>query len=175
LSQPVRPRIRCFVATILTPGSASPARRGPFTAGSPGWQRAACHTHVNSCGATAGDRMGQLIEFNLNDGGTILVEVHETTRTGGQVTRGPGGDQMTERARHTFEDARATRRTRRPGDHHPAPWHGAGPRRGAGRVRPGPERRSRRLHHRRRQRNRQLQNRHDLAAHRALVRPCLAA
>jgi len=49
--------------------------------------------------------MGQLVEFNLNDGGTILVEVHETTRTGGPVTRGLDGDQVTERARHTFEDA----------------------------------------------------------------------
>ena len=49
--------------------------------------------------------MGQLVEFSLNDGGTILVEVHETTRTGGPVTRGLGGDQITERARLTFEDA----------------------------------------------------------------------
>lgn len=49
--------------------------------------------------------MGQLVEFDLNDGGTILVEVHETTRTDGPVTRGLGGDQVTERARHTFEDA----------------------------------------------------------------------
>jgi hypothetical protein len=45
--------------------------------------------------------MGRLVEFDLNDGGTILVEVHETTRTGGPVTRGLSGDQVTERARHT--------------------------------------------------------------------------
>lgn len=49
--------------------------------------------------------MGQLVEFGLNDGGTILVEVHETTRTGGPVTRDLRGEQVTERARHTFEDA----------------------------------------------------------------------
>lgn len=49
--------------------------------------------------------MGRLVEFDLNDGGTILVEVHEMTRTGGPVTRGLSGDQVTERARHTFEDA----------------------------------------------------------------------
>ncbi len=49
--------------------------------------------------------MGQLVEFSLNDGSTILVEVHETTRTGGPVTRDFRGDQVTERARHTFEDA----------------------------------------------------------------------
>jgi hypothetical protein len=30
--------------------------------------------------------MGRLVEFGLNDGGTILVEVHETARTGGPVT-----------------------------------------------------------------------------------------
>jgi Trypsin-co-occurring domain 1 len=50
--------------------------------------------------------MGQLVEFDLNDGGTILVEVHEaTTGFSGPVTRGLGGDQVTERARYTFEDA----------------------------------------------------------------------
>ena len=49
--------------------------------------------------------MGRLVEFDLKDGGTILVEVHETTRTSGPVTRDFRGDQVTERARHTFEDA----------------------------------------------------------------------
>ncbi len=49
--------------------------------------------------------MGRLVEFSLNDGGTILVEVQETTYGGGPVTRGLGSDQVTERARHTFEDA----------------------------------------------------------------------
>ena len=49
--------------------------------------------------------MGQLVEFPLQDGGTILVEVHETTRVGGPVTRGLGGEQITERARQSFEDA----------------------------------------------------------------------
>lgn len=49
--------------------------------------------------------MGQLVEFGLNDGGTILVEVHEASRVGGPVTRGLSGDQVTERARQTFEDA----------------------------------------------------------------------
>ena len=33
--------------------------------------------------------MGQLVEFSLNDGGTILVEVHETTRAGGTGHTGP--------------------------------------------------------------------------------------
>jgi len=49
--------------------------------------------------------MGQLVECDLNDGGTILVEVHEATRSGGPVTRDLRGGQVTERARHTFEDA----------------------------------------------------------------------
>jgi hypothetical protein len=49
--------------------------------------------------------MGQLVEFDLNDGGTILVEVHEMTHTSGPITRGLDGGQVTERARHTFEDA----------------------------------------------------------------------
>ena len=49
--------------------------------------------------------MGQLVEFGLNDGGTILVEVHEVSRAGVPVTRGIGGGQVTERARQTFEEA----------------------------------------------------------------------
>jgi hypothetical protein len=49
--------------------------------------------------------MGQLVEFSLEDGGTILVEVHETADTRGPVTRGLGGEQVAERARHTFEEA----------------------------------------------------------------------
>ncbi len=49
--------------------------------------------------------MGQLVEFPLHDGGTILVEVHPVAISGGPVTHGLGGDQVTERARHSFEDA----------------------------------------------------------------------
>jgi hypothetical protein len=49
--------------------------------------------------------MGQLVEFGLNDGGTILVEVHETTSAAGPVTRDLDGSKVTERAQHTFEDA----------------------------------------------------------------------
>jgi hypothetical protein len=49
--------------------------------------------------------MGQLVEFGLTGGGTILVEVHETARVGEPVTRGLHGEQVTGRARLTFEDA----------------------------------------------------------------------
>ena len=49
--------------------------------------------------------MGQLVEFSSTGGGTILVEVHETARVGEPVTRGLHGEQVTERARLTFEDA----------------------------------------------------------------------
>ncbi len=33
-----------------------------------------------------GGKAGQLVEFGLNDGGTILVEVREATLVGGPVT-----------------------------------------------------------------------------------------
>ena len=49
--------------------------------------------------------MRQLVEFGLNDGGTILLEVHETASVTGPVTRDLCGGQVTERARKTFEDA----------------------------------------------------------------------
>jgi hypothetical protein len=49
--------------------------------------------------------MGQLVEFPLQDGGTVLVEVHETTRRGGSVTRGLSDAKVTERAQQSFEDA----------------------------------------------------------------------
>jgi hypothetical protein len=42
-----------------------------------------------------------LVEFGLNDGGTILVEVHETAGATGPVTRDICGGQATERARQT--------------------------------------------------------------------------
>jgi hypothetical protein len=48
--------------------------------------------------------MRQLVEFGLNDGGTILLEVHETASVTGPVTRDLCGGQVTERARKTFED-----------------------------------------------------------------------
>jgi hypothetical protein len=49
--------------------------------------------------------MRQLVEFGLNDGGTILLEVHETASVAGPVTRDLCDGQVTERARQTFEDA----------------------------------------------------------------------
>ena len=49
--------------------------------------------------------MRQLVEFGLNDGDTILLEVHETASVTGPVTRDLCGGQVTERARQTFEDA----------------------------------------------------------------------
>ncbi len=49
--------------------------------------------------------MGRLVEFSMNDGGTILVEVHDATLTAGPVTRDLRGGQVTERARRTFEEA----------------------------------------------------------------------
>jgi hypothetical protein len=49
--------------------------------------------------------MRQLVEFGLNDGGTILLEVHETASVTGPVTRDLCDGQVTERARQTFEDA----------------------------------------------------------------------
>ena len=63
--------------------------------------------------------MRQLVEFGLNDGGTILVEVHETASVTGPVTRDLCGGQVTERARKTFEDA-VQPSNPRPGDHHAA-------------------------------------------------------
>jgi hypothetical protein len=49
--------------------------------------------------------MRQLVEFGLNDGGMILVEVHETASATGPVTRDLCGGHATERARQTVEDA----------------------------------------------------------------------
>ena len=49
--------------------------------------------------------MRQLVEFGLNDGGMILVEVHETASATGPVTRDLCGGQAIERARQTVEDA----------------------------------------------------------------------
>lgn len=49
--------------------------------------------------------MRQLVEFGLYDGGTILLEVHETASVTGPVTRDLCGGQVTERARQPFEDA----------------------------------------------------------------------
>jgi hypothetical protein len=63
--------------------------------------------------------MRRLVEFGLNDGGTILLEVHETASVAGPVTRDLCDGQVTKRARQTFEDA-VQRRTPRPGDHHAA-------------------------------------------------------
>jgi hypothetical protein len=47
-----------------------------------------------------------LVEFPLADGGTIFVEVHApTTPRSGPVTRGLNAEQVTERAKQTFQDA----------------------------------------------------------------------
>lgn len=47
--------------------------------------------------------MGQLVEFPLTDGSSVLVEVAENWT--GPVTRGLKGSDVTERARQTFEEA----------------------------------------------------------------------
>lgn len=47
--------------------------------------------------------MGQLIEFPLLAGGSVLVEA--TGRPAGTVTRGLKGTEVVERARQTFEEA----------------------------------------------------------------------
>jgi len=49
--------------------------------------------------------MGELVEFPLEDGGSLLIEVHPTAPPGQPVTRGLDGAEVTERARRTFEDA----------------------------------------------------------------------
>jgi hypothetical protein len=50
--------------------------------------------------------MGQLVEFPLVEGGSILVEVREPVRLSGQpVVRGRGAEEVTDRARQTFEHA----------------------------------------------------------------------
>ena len=60
------------------------------------------HTHVTSQPRRRGRRrMRQLVEFGLNDGSMILVEVHETASATGPVTRDLCGGQATERARQT--------------------------------------------------------------------------
>jgi hypothetical protein len=52
-----------------------------------------------------GEAMRQLVEFPLEGGGTILVEVDEAS-IGGPVTRGLGDyRQVPAQAQHTFEDA----------------------------------------------------------------------
>jgi hypothetical protein len=48
--------------------------------------------------------MGQLVEFPLEGGGSILVQV-DAARAGGQVTRGLGERRVTEQASQTFEQA----------------------------------------------------------------------
>lgn len=47
--------------------------------------------------------MGQLVEFPLQDGGSVLIEVEQVAT--GPVTRGRGGGDVTERAQCTFEQA----------------------------------------------------------------------
>jgi hypothetical protein len=47
---------------------------------------------------------GRLVEFPLEDGGTILVEVADA-HTEGRVTRGLDRDGLTEQTQHTFEQA----------------------------------------------------------------------
>lgn len=48
--------------------------------------------------------MGQLVEFPLEGGGSVLVQV-DGARAGGQVTRGVGERRVTEQASQTFEQA----------------------------------------------------------------------
>jgi hypothetical protein len=47
--------------------------------------------------------MGQLVEFPLQDGGLVLVEVSQTGLVGGPITRGGSG--ISERAQRSFEEA----------------------------------------------------------------------
>jgi hypothetical protein len=47
--------------------------------------------------------MAQLVEFPLDGGGSVLVQVQDVT--GGQVTRGLGDRHVLERAQHSFEEA----------------------------------------------------------------------
>jgi Trypsin-co-occurring domain 1 len=50
--------------------------------------------------------MGRLVEFPLEQGGSVLVEVPDASPTGRPVTRGLGGGEgVTERAQRTFESA----------------------------------------------------------------------
>jgi hypothetical protein len=62
--------------------------------------------------------MRQLVVWP-NDGGTILLEVHETASITGQVIPDLCGGQETERARQIHCRRRATSNPR-PGDHHAA-------------------------------------------------------
>lgn len=48
--------------------------------------------------------MGQLVEFPLEGGGSVLVQV-DAARTGGPVTRGLGERRIMEQASQTFEQA----------------------------------------------------------------------
>jgi Trypsin-co-occurring domain 1 len=52
-----------------------------------------------------GDRVGQLVEFPLADGSSVLVEVHPTAAAGSPVTRGIGPSDVVDRAHRSFEDA----------------------------------------------------------------------
>ena len=47
--------------------------------------------------------MGQLIELNLNEGGSVLVEVDEPGR--GPVTRGRGASELVSKASKSLEEA----------------------------------------------------------------------
>jgi Trypsin-co-occurring domain 1 len=50
-----------------------------------------------------GDRVAHLVEFPLEDGGSVLVEVQEESPE--RVTRGWGEERVTARAQATFEDS----------------------------------------------------------------------
>jgi Trypsin-co-occurring domain 1 len=50
--------------------------------------------------------MGRVVEFPLEDGGTVLVRVADDSYAGGEPTRGLGGSlNIVDRAQDTFEDA----------------------------------------------------------------------
>ncbi len=105
-------------------------------------------------------QLGQLVECPLEDGGTVLVLVHNTARAGGPMACGLHGEQVTERVRQA---SKTPSNALSPAQAIITRLRGLNetPRRSAGRVRPGPTRRSRCLH--RRLRRRRLQNRPHLA------------
>ena len=65
--------------------------------------------------------MKRLVEFSLDEGGSVLVEVNDPPE--GPVTRGIGNDRsaLVGKADKTFEDATAAVSPRRPEPDRPAP------------------------------------------------------
>lgn len=49
--------------------------------------------------------MGELVEFPLDDGGVVVVEVSDAGTGGGPTFRGLDGARVTDQAHRTFQDA----------------------------------------------------------------------